>query len=190
MYFAVILLATLFVSAHGLATPAHNARIYHRHASIAKARAEPSAPAEHFSKRGLKKRCKPRVTSGLNVPTGVGNIGSAPVGVSVSVSVGIPATSSAEPPKTTKTSTPAPEPTTTKAAPTSTPKPTPTTTKTTSTPQPTSGGGGGGGGGGGDGGPFTGDGTFYDTGLTACGITNTDSQFIAAVSHELFDSFP
>ena len=32
--------------------------------------------------------------------------------------------------------------------------------------------------------------TFYATGLGACGITNTDSDFIAAASHELFDTFP
>lgn len=33
-------------------------------------------------------------------------------------------------------------------------------------------------------------GTFYATGLGACGITNNDNQHIAAVSHLLFDSFP
>jgi hypothetical protein len=36
----------------------------------------------------------------------------------------------------------------------------------------------------------TGEGTFYGTGLGACGITNNDNQHIAAVSHLLFDSFP
>jgi hypothetical protein len=36
----------------------------------------------------------------------------------------------------------------------------------------------------------TGQGTFYDTGLGACGITNKNTDFICAVSHELFDSFP
>ncbi|KAG9080435.1 hypothetical protein FRC06_006588 [Ceratobasidium sp. 370] len=35
----------------------------------------------------------------------------------------------------------------------------------------------------------TGEATFYATGLGACGITNNDSQFIAAVSHLLFDGF-
>ena len=33
-------------------------------------------------------------------------------------------------------------------------------------------------------------GTFYATGLGACGITNNDGQRIAAVSHLLFDVFP
>jgi hypothetical protein len=36
----------------------------------------------------------------------------------------------------------------------------------------------------------TGQGTFYATGLGACGITNNDGQFIAAASHLLFDNFP
>jgi hypothetical protein len=35
-----------------------------------------------------------------------------------------------------------------------------------------------------------GQGTFYSTGLGACGITNNDGQHICAVSHDLFDSFP
>jgi len=36
----------------------------------------------------------------------------------------------------------------------------------------------------------TGEGTYYATGLGACGITNYDSDFIVAVSHIMFDSFP
>ncbi|KAG2044768.1 RlpA-like double-psi beta-barrel-protein domain-containing protein-containing protein [Suillus americanus] len=35
-----------------------------------------------------------------------------------------------------------------------------------------------------------GQGTYYSTGLGACGITNKDSDYIAAVSHLLFDSYP
>jgi hypothetical protein len=37
---------------------------------------------------------------------------------------------------------------------------------------------------------LSGDGTFYATGLGACGITNTDSDMIAAASESLFDTFP
>ena len=33
-------------------------------------------------------------------------------------------------------------------------------------------------------------GTFYATGLGACGITNNDGDYIAAASHILYDSFP
>jgi expansin (peptidoglycan-binding protein) len=36
----------------------------------------------------------------------------------------------------------------------------------------------------------SGQGTFYATGLGACGIINNDGQDIAAVSHSFFDSFP
>lgn len=35
-----------------------------------------------------------------------------------------------------------------------------------------------------------GQGTFYATGLGACGIVNKDTDYIAAVSHQLFDSYP
>jgi len=36
---------------------------------------------------------------------------------------------------------------------------------------------------------FTGEATFYGTGLGACGITNKDTDYICAVSHLLFDGF-
>jgi hypothetical protein len=35
-----------------------------------------------------------------------------------------------------------------------------------------------------------GQGTWYDTGLGACGITNSNTDLIAAVSHSLFDTYP
>ncbi|KAJ7055538.1 expansin family protein [Mycena amicta] len=39
-------------------------------------------------------------------------------------------------------------------------------------------------------GPYSGDATYYDPGLGACGHTNSGSQLIVAVSHKIFDSFP
>jgi len=36
----------------------------------------------------------------------------------------------------------------------------------------------------------TGQGTYYGTGLGACGITNKDTDMIAAVSHLLYDTYP
>jgi len=36
----------------------------------------------------------------------------------------------------------------------------------------------------------SGQGTYYETGLGACGITNNDSQYIAAASELLFDTYP
>ena len=38
------------------------------------------------------------------------------------------------------------------------------------------------------GGPYTGDLTYYQPGLGACGITSSSSQNIVAVSHSLFDA--
>jgi len=35
-----------------------------------------------------------------------------------------------------------------------------------------------------------GDGTFFNPGLGACGITNTDSDLIAAISAQAFDNYP
>lgn len=37
---------------------------------------------------------------------------------------------------------------------------------------------------------FGGVGTWYETGLGACGITNKDTDFIAAVGHTFFDTYP
>ncbi|GJE91832.1 hypothetical protein PsYK624_079830 [Phanerochaete sordida] len=39
-------------------------------------------------------------------------------------------------------------------------------------------------------GTHTGDGTWFVPGLGACGFTNTGSDLIVAVGHELFDTFP
>lgn len=36
---------------------------------------------------------------------------------------------------------------------------------------------------------FSGEGTYYDTGLGACGITNVDTDFICAISKDLFDQY-
>lgn len=85
---------------------------------------------------------------------------------------------------TVATSTEAPS---TTSAPQTPPPPPPPSTTTSS--QPTSTGNAGGGlsvlhG------TQTGQGTWYETGLTACGIQNTDEQAIVAVSHILFDEYP
>lgn len=67
----------------------------------------------------------------------------------------------------------------------STPTPSPTTTQpqlpaTTSSAAPAQS----------NDGPFTGQGTFFDTGLGACGITNNDTNMICAISKLRFDTFP
>lgn len=107
-----------------------------------------------------------------------------------------PTTSSSSQPSpepTTSTSQPSPEPTTSSTSqslseptpapestsePTSSSQPQSTTTQssspsTSSTPSE---------------GEFSGDGTFYNTGLGACGIESNDSQFVVAVGYELYDS--
>lgn len=38
-------------------------------------------------------------------------------------------------------------------------------------------------------GSFSGEGTYYDTGLGSCGITSTDNDYIVAISHELYDKY-
>ncbi|KAI0754121.1 hypothetical protein C8Q80DRAFT_346914 [Daedaleopsis nitida] len=97
------------------------------------------------------------------------------------------ATSILEPETTTKHD----DPTTTKHdEPTTTEKPTitHTTAEPTTTTKSSSGGGN-------DpqgilSGTHTGEGTWYPTGLTACGIVNDDSEYIVALSHLLFDTYP
>ncbi|KAJ7126027.1 barwin-like endoglucanase [Mycena epipterygia] len=37
---------------------------------------------------------------------------------------------------------------------------------------------------------YSGDGTYYQPGLGACGVTNTADQLIVAVGHGVFDSYP
>jgi len=39
-------------------------------------------------------------------------------------------------------------------------------------------------------GTHTGEGTYYGTGLGACGVTSNDSQYIVAMSKLLFDTYP
>ncbi|KIJ40170.1 hypothetical protein M422DRAFT_230335 [Sphaerobolus stellatus SS14] len=192
-----VLVATVLASANALATPAHGVRLSHRHSGIAKARSptpEVAISSQSVPKRSLKKRCKPRTTSSsLTIPSAVANVAAAPASSSVEVtpssqeaspepSPSPSAQASAQDPPTTQP--PAP---TTQAAPTtsSTPAPVPTTSATPA-PAPTTSSSSLGN----DVGTFTGQATWYDTGLTACGVTNTNTEYIAAVSELLFDTYP
>ncbi|KAG8898651.1 hypothetical protein FRB99_007239 [Tulasnella sp. 403] len=96
-------------------------------------------------------------------------------------------------PTSTPPPPPPPEPTTTSKKHTSTKKqadPTPTPKDNGNNDGGNGGGDGGNGGGGGGGGQFTGDGTFYTPGLNACGTVDGPNSRIAAVSHELWDTWP
>lgn len=169
-----VLLIAFLSASNVLATP-HVVRHHHR-AIVPRLPAPAPAPAPApldvplvpLRKRQNSRRCKQK-SSSVQPPSST------------------PAVSSSEKPTTTpgylKVVTPTPTPT-----PTTTPTPKPTTT------QPSQGGGSssssssnlpsfmvG---------TQTGQGTFYSTGLGACGITNTDTDYIAAASHLLFDNFP
>jgi len=82
----------------------------------------------------------------------------------------------------------APDPTTTTPeADQQQPQPTPNTDNGSDNSNGNTGSGNGNTGGGGD--TYTGDLTYYDAGLGACGGTNTNSDMIAAVGWQFFDSF-
>jgi hypothetical protein len=181
----LVLLAAFAAVANGLATP-HVVRHPAHHRAIAARVAAPAPidiPGQQIRKRANTQRCRQRSSS-------------APVPVSTSPASSAPAVNAAPIPTTSKAAQPAPTtkkttaqaPTTAAPAPapaptTHAPAPAPTTSKAASTsnnsnlPSFMVG-------------TQTGQGTFYATGLGACGITNTDTDHIAAVSHLLFDNFP
>ncbi|KAI0756636.1 RlpA-like double-psi beta-barrel-protein domain-containing protein-containing protein [Daedaleopsis nitida] len=210
MHFPVLLVLSAALSA--VASP-HHARAPSHHAIAQRAAIPEAAPQpvvvpqpKKVRKRGDSSRCRTRSSSPAPAATTTHvSSSSVPHTTSSPTSSPSPTPSSIVPPKNVgadpteepstdtpaPTTTKAPEPTTTKAAaPTTTKAPEPTTTKAASpTPTTTAASSGN------DPlgiltGTHSGDGTFYNTGLTACGITNTDSELIAAVSHELFDNFP
>ncbi|KAF9822048.1 hypothetical protein IEO21_00042 [Rhodonia placenta] len=217
MFFAKTLVAlTLAFYASALATP-HLARNAHHHRSIAAHHVEPVVIAQPESvivkpkrKRSLNKRCIPSSSANSTVvassvlssaapasSSAPVNVGGAPPTFSSSIVVSVPAftpsstyvapTSTYETPSSTYVAPPTSTyvaPTSTYVAPTSTyvpPSPTYTPTSTSSAAAS---------------GPTwlyetnTGDATFYAAGLGACGITNTDSDYIVAVSWQLFDNYP
>ncbi|TFK91697.1 hypothetical protein K466DRAFT_659886 [Polyporus arcularius HHB13444] len=178
-----------------LATP-HMAR-HVDHRAVAHRAAMPDAAPEPVvvpaKKKRADSRCKvrssssaPAATSSSIVP--VKNVQSA----APTSSEAPPTTKAAEP--TTKAAEPTTTPSSTKEKPTSTKEPATTEKPTTSskaaepTSSPSSGSAN-------DPlgiltGKHVGQGTFYATGLGSCGITNSDSDFIAAVSHQLYDNYP
>jgi len=165
-----MLLQSLFISlihVAAIASAAYTPRshnIQKRHAALLHARAP--VPASVPVKKRDSKKCRPRPAP--------------------SSSLVAPVNPAADPtPTTSKQQQPA-DPTTTTAQ-----------QKPTSKP-PSSGGGGSGGSSGGGSDPFgnffagtqTGQLTFYELGLTACGSTPTDSDMVAAASEHLFDAVP
>ncbi|EGO04109.1 hypothetical protein SERLA73DRAFT_175870 [Serpula lacrymans var. lacrymans S7.3] len=208
-----LVLFYLALSATALTTPHFSRNAFNHHRAVAAHAQSPAPvvdqaiaiPAQASSsgrrKRSLNKRCVARSSSSSSSSSTSAspapsssvapiNVAPSPSIASSSSSVAAPTTSSpvAQPtsspaPAPQTTSTPAPPPPTT----TSTPPPPATTATPTSSAAPVQTSAGE---------PSfligtqTGEGTYYATGLGACGITNTDTDYIAAVSHLLFDVFP
>ncbi|THH30081.1 hypothetical protein EUX98_g4101 [Antrodiella citrinella] len=217
MFFSkTFFVATLALSASAMVTP-HAARHVDHHAIAARLAApqpiaDASPAAVHVAPRKrVVKRCAAPSNSSSSVlsssvaptsalptssaaPAAVNNVGAEPPKVTTPSTTATPSStpvqhsSTPDPPKATPTpsptkvaaSSPPPvattKPVTTKAAAT-TAAPSPPPPATTA---PSSGGGQ----------VFSGDGTFYETGLGACGITNVDTDFIAAIGFAAFDSYP
>lgn len=101
----------------------------------------------------------------------------APVPTTSSTEVEEPKPTSTKEPETTTSSTKEPEPTTSS---TTSEKPEPTTSSSAPAPSSSSAASP-------TGSIQSGEGTYYDTGMGACGIVSHDSDYIIAVSHEMFD---
>lgn len=167
-----------------VAVPSH----VRRHHDLAARMASPNIniePVAVMPKRRSTGRCKPRPTSSTTtssvatVSAGVvGNIGSAPASQTTEHSSSSEPSSSKEPPEPSSSQEP-PKPSSSKVS--------STQASSTQQPQPTQSSSGESGD---DSGIHTGDGTYYDTGLTACGDNNTNDELIVAVSEDLFDNYP
>ncbi|KAK2461855.1 hypothetical protein APHAL10511_006318 [Amanita phalloides] len=144
-----------------LITPHHFARPHHHHRAIAPRLAASLADPLPLEPRRLSKRCKHRHSAPHL---------SAPDQPSSTWEPKATTPPSPPPPATTTTSTPS----TTEEAPTA---PTHSYGGKTNLPSFMVG-------------MQTGQGTYYAPGLGACGIVNSNTDHIAAVSHLLFDAFP
>lgn len=190
MRFSPVVALAAFIATTSALTTGHHARAPN-HRAIAARVAQPAAVTDNIAptvrKRANAKRCRPRPSSSAALHATTSKDVVKPTTTQKEEAEVKPTTHKPEPTPAKPATTEKDEPTT---APHTTPKPTPTPTKepapATST-KPSSGGG--------SGlsfmaGTQTGQGTFYATGLGACGITNNDGDYIAAVSHLLFDAFP
>jgi len=188
-FFKTVCFLTLSASlVSGLTTPFVAARRDTHHALAARVASSAQLdlpPVVIPLKRSLNKRCKPRSSASKTASSAatavVGNIGSSPDTTVQATSTKVVQTKTEA--ETTKAAATTKAAVTTKAATTKviatkTTKPASTPTIPSSNlPSYLIG-------------TQTGEGTFYGTGLGACGITNYDTDHIAAVSHLLFDTFP
>lgn len=183
MFFAkFFLVAAITVSVNALATPMV-ARHQHRAVAARIAVPEPAPVPAVFStpQKRSNGRCRPKPSS--STPSATPSATPSPAAAAPQNVAPDPSSSSSS------TSTHSAHTHTTTNSPADTPAPAPTTSKTAApaaaqTPSGASGGGGL------DNTIHSGDGTFYATGLGACGITNSDTDMIAAIAHDNFDTFP
>jgi hypothetical protein len=179
-----IVLFSLALSALALTTP-HELRNVNRHRAVAAAFTtqapeldvvQDAPPAARTVRRRSSNsaRCQPRPKSSSSSSSALAQAYTPPANIA-----GAPPSSSSSSSSTSSSHT------TPAATPKATPQPSTTSSSPKATPASSSGNL-----------PAylvgvqVGQGTYYGTGLGACGITNNDSQHIAAVSHLLFDTFP
>jgi len=176
--FKALVLFTLATSVSALITP-HAVRNLNHHRGVAAALAttvsEPVVPQGNLAARTVRRRssgrCKPKPSSSSSATlaaTPAANIEGEPPSVTTTESSTKPTHKMA---KVTQTSSGK------SATPSKQPSPKPASPEGGNLPSYMKG-------------TQTGQGTYYGTGLGACGITNNDNQHIAAVSHLLFDTYP
>ncbi|KAI8980645.1 RlpA-like double-psi beta-barrel-protein domain-containing protein-containing protein [Trametes punicea] len=194
MYFSKALVV-LSIALSAMASPHMLRRVNHhdiaRRAPVPAAEPEPVLAAPR-RKRTDNKRCKVRSTSSVPSSTAAPttsivvpqNVESDPASSPKPATSATPTTSPAEAKPTTQPATTHQQQTTAS----------PTTHHTTAAAPTTSSSSGGSSSTSGEpgfmSGTHIGDGTFYSTGLGSCGVTNTDTDFIVAVSHLLYDAYP
>jgi len=177
MFSNLLVWATLALSAAALSTP-HVARNSHLHRAVGMRQPEPElvvrAPAPK-----LRKRCQARPPPSPLSSTAVVPSASAVAAANAGSDPDSPPSVAAAPPAYTPSSTYV-------APPAYTPSSTYVAPPAASSPSSS----GGSSGSSLFSGSESGDGTYYATGLGACGITNSDTDFIAAISHLTFDTYP
>jgi len=180
MFFSKVVLFAISLGAISvLATPhaLHHHALHRRavaaRAVVARVASAPSNSSEVTVKRQNSAKCinRPPSSSSPSIPAATPNVQNTPIVQKPPV---------VSPPAATPTPTPTPTPIPHQETPPA-PKTTTSSPAPTNTPPPSSGGGGGGG-------SFSGDGTFFSTGLGSCGMTNKDTDYIVAVSEILYDA--
>ncbi|KAH7911966.1 RlpA-like double-psi beta-barrel-protein domain-containing protein-containing protein [Hygrophoropsis aurantiaca] len=195
---------TLALSATALTTPHisrnaytnHHRAVAHQNIAVAADIAVPASDADAAPKkrrRSLNKRCAPKSSSSITSSSAATS--SAPVNAAPPPSVSSSVASSSSSTVQWSSSAPAassssqnPPPSTSSAPPSTTWQAAPSTTSSAPPAQTSSANT--------SGEPSfmfgtqVGQGTYYGTGLGACGITNVDTDYIAAVSWMLFDTYP